>query len=72
MDELNQSDRHVKLVEPENLSVLVCGIKGLVEVQGYHGGYSSGGEVGRDNIRYPTQLESGGMTSSETELVLIE
>ena len=31
-----------------------------------------GAKVGRDNIRYPTQLEGGGMTSPESELVLVE
>ena len=72
VDELDESDRQVKLVQPEDQAVLVYGIKGLGEVQGYHGGYSSGGEVGRDNIRCPTQLEGGGMTSPESELILVE
>ena len=52
--------------------IRIYAIKGLGEVQGYHGGYSFRGEVGRDNVGYPTQLEGGGMTSSEAELVLVE
>ena len=44
----------------------------LGEVWRYGGSYSFGGKVGRDNMRYPTQLKGGGVTSLESELILVE
>ena len=71
-DQLDKSDRQVKLVQPVNQGILVYGIKDLGEVERYHGGYSFAAKVGRDNIRYLTQLEDGGVTSPESELVVVD